>query len=560
MKKFIVITLITLVNSFANIYGQTLPAGSWWLENQLRRSQLIGQYDSNVSFFSRPLRPEKYYNSNILIANDTLQLSKQLFRSSKDIVQVDLLPLSSRYELDSHHPYGRNNNGILPSRGFKSKVSIGVYARIGPLHLEIRPEYHFNQNLDYEGFSEKNFNTAWTNRYVTWNRIDSPENFGDNVLSYLRPGNSSVFLQKWGLGLGVSTQNIWWGPGKFNSLMFTNNAKGFEHISLGSMHPMNSKIGNFEFKVLIGKLTGSGHDPTNSELSDRQNQYYVSRVDDTRNLSALLFSFNPKWIPGLYFGLSRSVQQYSSVAKKNNDYLSVFSNLWRKNDPSFSFEIQRDQIGVLFLRWNWEDAKSEIYIEYGRNDGALNLRDFLLSPEHARAFIVGLSKIIKRENDQKKYFVLDFETIQLQQSVNYLVREAGSWYVHHTVRHGWTNGGQVLGASIGPGGNQYNLRFTRYSGFNSIGLLFERLEHDKDFFYRAFEATRDFRRYWVDYVIGVEGFLRIKSLLVGGEFKFIRALNYQWEIENAPNNMPYFVNGRDVSNLHFQLNAIYTWR
>ena len=38
----------------------------------------------------------------------------------------------------------------------------------------------------------------------------------------------------------------------------------------------------------------------------------------------------------------------------------------------------------------------------------------------------------------------------MEQTGGRLIRNAGSWYMHYRVYHGYTNNGEVMGAGIGP--------------------------------------------------------------------------------------------------------------
>ena len=40
-------------------------------------------------------------------------------------------------------------------------------------------------------------------------------------------------------------------------------------------------------------------------------------------------------------------------------------------------------------------ARAELYFEYGRNDAAGSIRDFALIPQHSRAYVFGITKIVE---------------------------------------------------------------------------------------------------------------------------------------------------------------------
>ena len=92
----------------------------------------------------------------------------------------------------------------------------------------------------------------------------------------------------------------------------------------------------------------------------------------------------------------------------------------------------------------------------------------------------------------KKITTFNWEWTQLEQTAGRLVRNSGSWYRHYNVYHGYTNYGEVIGASIGPGSNSHYISISKIDDFNKYGIAFEVIDQDNDFFYYAFEDTNDF--------------------------------------------------------------------
>ena len=147
------------------------------------------------------------------------------------------------------------------------------------------------------------------------------------------------------------------------------------------------------------------------------------------------------------------MQTYGEFAIKNSDYFPVFDGLFRKNDKyglyDGTLEQERDQAAGVFARWLWQDAKAEIYAEYHMNDSKYNLRDFILDLEHSRAYTLGIRKVFQK-NPTSKTYELSWERTRMQQASSRRLRNAGSWYEHGTVRHGYTNNGEVMGAGYRP--------------------------------------------------------------------------------------------------------------
>ncbi len=555
--RFFTVTFFCLLIS-VELAGQVLPVGTPVLEDYLRRQQLLGKMDSTVSFGLRPLN----------IGKDALKFDTAVFQPSRYFAEkmtflngkgvVKLLPAKVRLSYDSNFPDSRNNGAMIRSRGIQTLVSAGLYTELGPLSIQIKPEFVFAENKAYPGFSEEHVDLIWSRRYVWFNNLDTPERYGDNAYKKVLPGQSSIRLNKWGISLGISTENIWWGPGMRNSIMMSNNAQGFEHITFNTTKPIKTPIGGFEAQIVTGRLEKSGYAPPDTTRTLTGLLLYRPKIDDWRYFQGFNLSYSPKWIKGMSLGATRWVQAYSEFVKKTNDYLPAFSNLFRNNDNNTGGrdELQRDQAAGVWLRWVWLDSNAEFYVEFHRNDASANFRDLILDSDHSRATTIGLHKLFKTEKPGK-FIQFNWEWTQLAQAGGRILRNASSWYRHGQVRHGYTHNGEVLGASIGPGSNVQYLSVAWAEGTNRIGGAVERLAHNNDFHRFAFENSQDFRRYWVDYNIHVFADWEFDDFLVSGNIIYTRALNYQWELFHVPFTQPYYVPGTDRGNLHLEFRVAY---
>ncbi len=549
--KLTVFLLIIFVQTLC--YSQIVPTGSANIEETLRRQQLLGNFESSYSFSIRPLRLPDSINS-ISAGGQEFHLRSQFLDLGKNLPKISALPIELRNEYNSHHPISSNNGSKVPGRGYQFILRTGIDLEFGPLNIYLKPEIYYSQNLEYEGFPDTISTHIWQVRYIWWNEIDLPEKFGDDPIFSFLHGQSKISFDHKNLSLGVSTENIWWGPGKRNSLIMTNNARGFLHLSFNTKAPLKTPIGSWEWQVIAGRLERSGFSPPFPSRIN-SNNLYNPPPKDWRYLSAISLVYSPKWLKGVSFGINRMVQQYSETAVTNKDYFPIILNVFRQNDNPNRQETFVDQAISTFVRFYSPVTNSEFYFEYGRNDAALNLRDLIMSPEHSRAFIIGLTKLF--ELSESGYVEVNMEVTQLQESANTNVRYAGSWYLHSRVRDGYTNRGEVLGAGIGPGSNSQSLEVNWVNDFKKIGIYFERLVHNNDFFLLAYSGSQDWRRYWVDLTPGIKSSWNFDNLVLEGNLLFTRSLNYQWELHNSPGNNPYFVNGRDVSNFHIGFHATY---
>ena len=540
------------------IIGQNINLNNDFNNQVIRYSVLANKIDTNLSFNVRPLNVNSF--SEVLGKQYRTILSNQ----SKNI-QIKTLGIDYFIEFNSHHPYNRNNGTMIPNRGYQHIISPGIFIKTGPLTIQFKPEHHFSENKGFDGFWEGHYSGIWAKRYKLWNRIDMPERFGNNNHNKTTIGQSSIRLNWKSLSLGVSNENLWWGPSLRNSIMMSNHAEGFRHITFNTIKPIKTFIGNFEWQLITGRLESSGFAPAGTEIEHAGTKLYIPKINqlgktnDWRYLQGFTLSYSPKWIDGFSFGFSRWVQMYSALVEGkyywmegNPNYFPVFSNLLRKNDKYADYEAQTNQAAGIFLRWLWRDSKSEIYAEFHHNDSKQNLRDLLLDADHSRAATIGLQKIFTINNDD---FLFNWEWTQMEQTGSRLIRNAGSWYEHSYVYDGYTNKGEVLGSAIGPGSNSHYFSLNRIRDQELIGMGLEIVDNDNDFYHEAFASVRDYRRYWKDINLHLKYSKSFKHFNLSSNLVYIRSLNYQWELDDFAT--PYYHPGRDVDNFHLSLKLTY---
>lgn len=566
------IFFLSLFFTFIISYSQTINLNESYLTDYLRTSQLIGNFKSDVSFTLKPFD----------ISKNGIEISKEIFDSEKYAPtllsflkgngKIKILPIDYNIEINSHHPYNRNNGSMVPNRGYQHIVSSGIYAEIGPLSVQLKPEYLFSENKDFEGFGEGpngHYSAIWAKRYSLWNKIDMPERFGEKSINEILIGQSSIKLNYKGLSIGVSNENIWWGPSIRNSIMMSNHARGFKHITFNTNKPLTTKIGNFEWQIISGRLESSGFTPPNTEIEHAGTKLYIpkinqrGRTDDWRYLQGYSITYSPKWISGLSLGFIRWAQAYSALYRGeyvwmegNPSWFPAFQNLFRKNDRYQNYEQQTNQAAGVFLRWLWKESNAEIYFDYHHNDSKHNIRDLLLDSDHSRAVTIGLQKVFKISNDN---YLFSWEWTQMEQSATRLLRNAGSWYEHGWTFDGYTNKGEVLGAGIGPGSNSQYFALNRIRDNEKLGLALEIIDQDNDFYHLAFATginqKSDFRRYWKDFNLHLNFSKKYKYFWVSSNLMYSRGLNYQWDLDDTVTE--YYHPGNDVNNFHMTLKLAY---
>ena len=555
LNRVWIILLFSIFFSISGeVFGQTLPVGMPVLEDTYRREQLLGKSDSLISFTIRPLFTGNILNSESAVFRDSLSREQNFFKFSNkftwdgDKGSISLLPLSFQQQFNSLLPYGWNDAGMVPGIDDQRQLSFGVFAKYGSLSIQLKPEYIHADNLQFEGFPAEQFDVVWAKYYDSYYNVSEiTERFGEDVYSKLNWGQSSIRLTFDPVSIGLSNENLWWGPGHRSSLLMSNNAPGFKHITLNTSRPVQTKFGSFEAQLIAGRLENSGVLPPQVNRVYEGRTLYIPKRDDWRYLSGFVMTYNPKWVPGLFLGASRVSQMYNQDAGTSPaDFIPLLRPFEKKSAAE-----KRDRYSTLFFRWVLKESSAEVYGEYG-HQGKKTFIKMREQPEEGAAYLLGLRKIIPWNKRPGEYFQVSLELTELQQTS---VPQKGGWYTSSTIRQGYTHNGQVIGAGIGPGSNLQSLDISWYKGFKRIGVQGERYVHNNDFYYQMFIDPPDFRKHYVD--MSASAFLDwdYKNLVFSAKGTMIRSLNYQYVLYNRPPE--YFVTGWDRINYQVRVGLMY---
>ncbi len=475
-----------------SFFVSNIKAQSYTLEtinqNNQRNCQLLGQLDSSISFAVQ--------------TNSIIPTSKANWKKPS----VKLLPFVVTQQFNSHHPFGWNDGAMIQAKGYQVLARPGVNAKLGIFETQIAPEFVFATN----------------GNYPTNAQYGNPNN---KSFSKVFLGQSFAKLNLGPISIGASSENLWWGPGINSSLLMSNNAPGFLHAFIKTNKPIKTPVGNIEFN-LIGARLGS-----NNALSYENNQLLPQSInDDWRYLNSYAISFQPKWVKGLFVGITRSLQQYGDQAFKIkgglfSKYIPVLGLAVQKANNLGDDTLNRDQLASFFIRWAFPKSQFEFYLEYGYNDYGLNIRDYLLAPSHSAAYTIGARKQIKKSNS--KYIQLESEITQMSQSPDYLVRDASNWYEHGQIFQGYTNYNQTMGSGAGFGANVQTVSATMINGQVRNGFLIQRIEHDP-----INKVNK-----WTDLGIGWMPQRTYKNMILGAKLQCIYSKNYAWEKGNNPINL-----------------------
>ncbi|MBT9485714.1 capsule assembly Wzi family protein [Sediminibacterium sp.] len=547
MSKQWVIGLWCLSLSFTAV-GQQVSDDR--LKELLRIQQLLQSSTPNYQTHSLLVNPNQV-SSQIF---DSLAAMPANYLFNQKSVKIRMLPLGYIQQATSILPYDINGGSMLPARGDQLLATAGLHASIGKkIQIQIAPEWVMAANKNFEGFSQQLGNRAWADRYRFWNTIDIPEQFGQGRINQLLPGQSFIKYQANKISIGLSTQNLWWGPGNKNALIMSTNAPGFLHWSVETNQPIQTNIGAFEGQIIGGELTNSGIEPPRTNSVYNGSFVYQPKPNRTRYMTGMMLSWRPKWTPNLYLGFAKASYLYSTDITNPLDYLPLQGFLG-KSITNNEKNNQKASMGSLFIRYIMPKDQAELYLEYGRKEQMLTPFDFITTDEFRRAYIVGFRKLFPTKNNAHILFAAEFTQMQAQTAE--FIRNPDSWYSHEYVREGYTNRGRSIGAGIGPGSNSQTFEIAWIKGLKRIGIQFERLRHHSDFYYYAFEYTSDFRRHWIDLATHLKLDWHFKNIYLSGQFGLVRSYNYKWLIIQVdPNN--FFAPGNEILNVAGKLSLRY---
>ncbi len=541
--------------------GQNLLSNNLLIQDYLRRQQLLAPENThNYSFNLRPFESDLAFKD---IGEDTATgfYFYKGQENSKKMVRMEVLPVIQRSNFNTMRPYGWGDGPMIPNVGQQYYISTGIYAKLWIFHLQLQPEYVTASNGRYQGLDSTFSEDVIISRFRDFNTGDYPERFGEGHYSKLGWGQSKLTMQAGAFELGISTQNIWWGPGQWNGLIFSYNAPGFPHLTLNTSRPAKTFLGNFEGQILVGRLENSLVAPT--QVPSLNESYFRQFSGDWRYLNAIVISYSPRWIPGLFLGGSRSFQQYNeSRGNHFRDYFPIFDVFQKekilKDGHSVEFDNEgRDQQLTLFFRLLIPEAQTEIYGEYGKRDHNFNWREAILNPEHARAYLFGMRKMVSTPI-ANRYVQVRGEITHQQESVNRYIRYPGttgglSWHTHTKAR-GFAQLGQPLGVGIGVGSNVQTLEVALVEGLNKKGILIERLANHQDFYFRTL-AQDPTNNPWIDLSLGLLWDQQWRNFVLSSKAQFIKGYNNQWQ--NGNGSTLEFPRGNNSFAFYGSLSLIY---
>lgn len=363
-----------------------------------------------------------------------------------------LLPLSATAWYNSAYPFGGNDGPVWSGRGVTGQVQGGIAFRTGPLTIIADPVLFWAENRAFTLLPNGSDSAhPYFDPYFPTS-IDRPQRFGARPYARLEPGESTARLELGPIAAGISSANQWWGPASTFPYIIGNNAAGVPHAFIGTSHSLGIGIGRVAARLVYGLESQSAFSPVTGPDTFAS----ADQPGRLRFMSGAIVTFEPAAIPTLELGVARYFHQAWRGRIGAAELRAPFEGILMSTvpvDTAISGVGTRDalknQEASAFVRWVLPHSGLDIYGEYGREDFAVDLRDLLAEPDHARAAMFGLRKVLQFVPDRLS--AVRAEIFDATAPTLLRHRAEGLIYPHVLLRQGHTQEGQVIGASAGVG-------------------------------------------------------------------------------------------------------------
>lgn len=423
-------------------------------------------------------------------------------------------------------PFSQNDGALWAGRGMNWMISAGIRLDWGRVSVLLVPEIAYQQNEEFQTIlfnrsrdvDRHRFSNPWYDRPES---IDLPSRFGSSSFVTAGLGQSSITVDVGRAAIGAATENLWWGPGIRNAIVMSNHAAGIPHLFLRTARPLETPIGDFEGRWMLGRLAES--------------EYFDNfSGNNVRSLSALALAYRPWFEPNLTLGFARSV--YAAAGDRSISPVAafdVFRSVGRPNErPADDLlrEPGADQLFSFFGRWVFPQAGLEAYAEWARYQQPASLRELLVIPHHTQGYTLGAQWARELESDA--VVRLQTELSFLEPSSDTGERRVIGWYTSRPVRQGYTHKGQVIGAAIGPGSSSQWLAADFLSASRwQVGAFAGRIRWDNYAFYFN-SGFSPFFAHDVSLYGGLRGGYRVGDFEISAEIATEGRMNYLYQSPN----------------------------
>jgi hypothetical protein len=425
------------------------------------------------------------------------------------------VPLRLDTVWNARYASGGNDGLLWAGRGASSMLSGGVAFRAGMFSGALAPAVAWSENRAFALPPPASAGDPYLNPWYG-TAIDLPTRFGASPYATWSPGQSYLRADRWNVALGVSTENLWFGPGVRNAITMSNAGPGFPHVFVGTSAPADVGIGKAEALLFWGRLERSGYMPGATHPL----------------VSGLVLDYAPRWVPGLSVGAARVfLQRWEDLQLR--DWLAPLQSVQKKGLESTypgGDNAYDNQLLSLFARWTFPESGLEVYGEWAREDHEWSFWGAIREPDHSQAYLLGLGKVW-RAGARRVRLVAELTHLQ---ELRPLDNERGvPVYYTHGNDLSYTNAGQLLGAWIGPGADSQLLAVDVIGPRGRVGGYLERVRRNDAVYWARDPADSD-AQHDAELTAAARGLIFAGAVDVSWE----AALSYRWNrdfVQTEPN-------------------------
>jgi hypothetical protein len=385
-------------------------------------------------------------------------ISTMSFDAGGRLVRIGLQPFEARAAFLGGVADPRDDGPAWTGRGANYLLRASVSLDYAWFHIVAAPQFWYAQNEAFEVFpspdqTRSSFASPW---YSPPFSIDLPSRFGAEPVSHIDQGESAAWLSVGPADIGVSASSQRWGPGERGTLLIGADAPGIPRVFARTSHPIRTRVGNFAATVFAGTLT-------ESRFFDRDS------TNDLRSMTA----WNVAWIPSdssaFTLGIAHAAQRAGARFGRSGTESKVHGPADQFNEVYGQFRDPRSGIRA--------------WAEIGRA-GALPIdRQFVTVPYQGLAYVVGAERALVQ---RRGTLLIALEATNLDQPTDVRGGVRQDFYTSANIPQGWSQRGQLLGSSIGPGGQSQWIATDWVATQWSFGLFTERVRWNEDALVRQY--------------------------------------------------------------------------
>ena len=425
---------------------------------------------------------------------------------------------------NSSSPYGQNDGALWQGKGYNTSLTGGARLEAYGFEVTLKPQISFSQNKEYDYMLPGVCGSEYS--YFWGGGIDLVQRYGDSSFWTYDWGDTEVRYTWHTLTVGFGFQSPWLGPAWINPMLGSNNAGTYPKVDAGlrktQVHLpwLHWYIGEIEARVWIGRLTESDYFDNDSS-------------NDYRMLNALSLAYSPSFFPGLTLGINRIF-----MTNWEAENLKYFGRLFTLSDAD-SNKSTEDQKIAFNASWIFPSVGFEVYGELGIDDYTSRPT---ANPFHTAIYTVGAKKSFKISPQKRISGEIIFEWSNFEMSQDFQLQWMYmGYYSHGTVKQGYTQSGQIIGAGYGYAGNSQFIGVKIYYPKGSVMPYLHRSSPDNNYSYSLAvdaDASTDadntlssdhYAAFKTYYALGISAdFFITKSLSIYAEYAYVEITFPNW--------------------------------